>query len=212
MTDETPDCRLYLITPDKIDDVAAFAQTLDTVFIAGDVACLQLRLKDVEDAEILAAAKALMPVCVKHDVALIINDRADLAKIADVDGVHLGQNDGTVADAREMLGFDKIIGVTCHDSLHLAFEAGEAGANYVAFGAFFPTRTKVTTHQAAPDILTGWEEATEIPCVAIGGITLDNAKVLVDAGAHFLAVCSAVWDHPTGPAAAVKAFNDILGT
>lgn len=210
MSETTEGCLLYLITPDRIDDLDAFASTLDAALGAGDVACLQLRLKGVEDDAIIAAAKKLMPIAHSHDVAFLINDRADIALEVDADGVHLGQDDGDVPSVRTLLGHGKDIGVTCHDSMHLAYKAGEEGANYVAFGAFFPTETKDTDYTPETDILAVWDEVTEIPCVAIGGITPENCRELADAGAHFVAVCSAVWNHPEGPAAAVRAFNETL--
>lgn len=201
---------LYLITPPAINDLDAFSRELDAALGAGQVACVQLRMKDAEDDEIIETAKILMPITHKHEVPFFINDRADLAKECDADGVHLGQSDGGLAEARELLGFEKDIGVTCHDSRHLAFSAGEAGANYVAFGAFFPTETKKSDYRTEPEILSLWSEGTEIPCVAIGGITAENCGPLVDAGAHFIAVCSAVWDHKDGAAAAVKEFESIF--
>lgn len=204
-------CELYLITPPQIKDVAAFAASLDKVLATGKVACLQLRLKDVSDDTIRDAGKALMAICHKHDVAFILNDRADLAAELDADGVHLGQHDGDVGTARTLLGHDKDIGVTCHDSRHLAYEAGEAGADYVAFGAFFLTNTKETEFQPELDILTAWEEVTEIPCVAIGGITVENCADVARAGAHFVAVSSGVWDYADGPVKAVEAFAEALG-
>ena len=160
--------------------------------------------------EILRAGAALKPILAAYDVAFILNDRADLAKELGADGVHLGQTDGSVAAARSLLGHDAQIGVTCHDSRHFAMEAGEAGADYVAFGAFYPTATKVTTHRPDPSILSWWTTISEIPCVAIGGITAENAAPLVAAGADFLAVSSAVWAHPDGAGAGVKAFQSVL--
>lgn len=198
-----------MISPAKIE-IDQFAGALEAALGAGDVASFQLRLKDEPDKVILETARKLIPICQKFEVAFILNDRADLAKEAGADGVHLGQTDGIVRDAREILGLDAVIGVTCHNSRHLAFEAGEAGADYVAFGAFFPTQTKATSYIADLDLISGWVDITEIPCVAIGGITPENAKPIAQAGAHFLAVSSAVWDHKNGPAAAVKAFNKIL--
>lgn len=201
---------LYLITPPVIEDLEAFGKKLDEALGAGQVACVQLRLKDADDGVITAATQALMPIAHKHEVSFMINDRADLVKELDADGVHLGQSDGDVKEARELLGHEKDIGVTCHDSRHLGFEAGDAGANYVAFGAFFPTDTKKSDYRPEPEVLKLWSEGTEIPCVAIGGITADNCNPLVEAGAHFIAVCSAVWNHPEGAAAAVKEFEDIF--
>lgn len=176
----------------------------------GDVASLQLRLKDVSDDEVLRAGERLMRIAQARDVAFIVNDRPDLAKKLGADGVHVGQEDAPYADARALLGPDKVIGVTCHNSRHLAMEAAEAGADYVAFGAFYPTATKEAKTQADPAILTWWQDIMEAPCVAIGGITALNALPLVEAGADFLAVSSGVWDHEQGPEAAVRAFNHIF--
>ena len=205
-------CRLYLITPPEIADLAAFAPAFEAALSAGDIACVQLRLKSksgesASDEAILAAAKALMPIAQAHGAAFLINDRPDLAKKAGADGVHVGQSDMTVAEARKLLGEDATVGATCHASTHLAMEAGEAGADYVAFGAFFPTETKDAPTRADPEILAWWSYATTLPCVAIGGVTPENCAPLVAAGADFLAVSGAVWNHPEGPAAAVKAFE-----
>jgi thiamine-phosphate pyrophosphorylase len=199
-------CRLYLITPPSID-VGTFRDTLASALDAGDVAAVQLRLKGTGDDAIRGAADALRPVAQERDVAFLMNDRADLAVETGCDGAHLGREDGDLAAARRLLGPDRTLGATCHDSRHLAMEAAEAGADYVAFGAFFPTGTKETRHRPDPEILTLWSEATEIPCVAIGGITAANCAPLVRAGADFLAVVSAVWSHPEGAAAGVRAMN-----
>lgn len=174
------------------------------------MASLQLRLKDVSDDEILRVGEQLLPIAQRAGVAFIVNDRPDLALRMGADGVHLGQTDGPLSQARALLGHDRMIGVTCHASRHLAMEAAEAGADYVAFGAFFPTTTKVTNSEATPDILTWWQDIMQAPCVAIGGINVDNAAELVKAGADFLAVASGVWDHAEGPAKAVRRFNDIF--
>jgi thiamine-phosphate pyrophosphorylase len=201
--------RLYLITPPIISDLRAFAVTLQEVIEAGDVACFQLRLKDVPDAQILEAASALFPMAQELDVACLINDRPDLAKLAGADGVHVGQQDATIEFARKTIGKDGILGVTCHDSRHLAMEAAEVGADYVAFGAFFDTATKVPLSRATPDILSWWQEVMEVPCVAIGGINPDNGEELMRAGADFLAVSGGVWNWPKGPAAASAAFAEM---
>ncbi len=203
-------CRLYLITPPSLPGLAAFARELEAALSAGDVASLQLRLKDATDDEVLEAASALKPICEAYGVALIVNDRPDLALKAGADGVHVGQDDASYAEARKTLGPDCVVGVTCHDSRHLAMEAAEAGADYVAFGAFFPTATKEPKTQAPVDILNWWADLMTTPCVAIGGITVDNAETLVVAGADFLAVSSGVWSHPGGSGAAVAAFNEIF--
>lgn len=207
-------CRLYLITPADLlagrRTVPAFAGTLAEALDAGDVAAVQLRLKDVEDDAIRRAVDALRPVAQDRGVAFILNDRPDLARETGCDGVHVGQQDTPYAVARRIVGDDAIVGVTCHDSIHLAFEAAEAGADYVAFGAFFESSTKARRFAPTPDLLTRWQEITTVPCVAIGGITVENCGVLVEAGADFLAVAGGVWNHPQGPAAAVRAFNRIF--
>jgi thiamine-phosphate pyrophosphorylase len=204
-----PPCQLYLISPPRFDP--GFPEALKAALDGGPVAALQLRLKDVEDFEVLRAGEVLKPILAAYDVALIVNDRADLAAKLGADGVHLGQGDGSVEEARKLLGRDAQIGVTCHDSRHLAMEASEAGANYVAFGAFFPTATKETQHRPDPAILNWWTVLSPLPCVAIGGITPENAPPLVNAGADFLAVCNSVWQHAGGPGAAVAAFNKLFG-
>lgn len=202
----TLDCRLYLITPPAIDDLAAFGHQLALALDAGDVAALQIRLKDAPDEVVAAAVDALAPIAQARGVAVILNDRPDLAARLPVDGVHVGQSDMSCREARKLMG-DRMVGVTCHDSRHLAMEAAEAGADYVAFGAFFPTSTKDAPTTADPEILTIWQETMETPCVAIGGITAANAASLAAAGADFLAVSAGVWAHPEGPAAAVAALN-----
>jgi thiamine-phosphate pyrophosphorylase len=202
-------CRLYLITPPKFEP-RIFADELARALDGGDVACLQLRMKDVTDHDILRAAEILMPIAQKRDVAFIINDRPDIAHMIRADGVHVGQEDASYAEARETVGKHAIVGVTCHNSRELAFDAGEAGADYVAFGAFFPTQTKEPKTVADIELLQWWAETMTVPVVAIGGITVDNAKPLVQAGADFVAVSAGVWDHKDGPAAAVKAFNSLF--
>jgi thiamine-phosphate pyrophosphorylase len=200
------DCRLYLITPPKIEP-RAFAEDLKRALGAGDVASLQLRLKDVSDDCIARATELLMPIAQKHDVAFILNDRPDLAARLGCDGVHIGQQDATYAEARAAMGRDRIVGVTCHNSKDLAFAAGEAGADYVAFGSFYPTATKEVRFRADIELLEWWATYMTVPVVAIGGITMENAKPLIAAGADFIAVSSGVWNHPLGPAEAVRAFN-----
>ena len=201
-------CQLYLISPLEVG--GDFSVQLEAALSAGPVAAFQFRVKDVDQHEAVALAEPLQAICAAHDVAFIVNDSVALAKRLKADGVHLGQGDGDVSEARELLGRDAQIGVTCHNSRHLAMEAAEAGADYVAFGAFYPTQTKSVEHIADLDTLQKWSLVTEVPCVAIGGITADNAKPLIDGGADFIAVSNAVWTHPQGPAEAVKAFNALL--
>lgn len=208
--DRRPPAKLYLISPPAID--AAFVEALAAAIDAAPiVSAFQLRLKGIDDHRIAELAGPLQAVCASREVAFIINDSVGLAKRLDADGVHLGQDDGDPREARQILGPKAQIGVTCHDSRHLAMEAGEAGADYVAFGAFYPTTTKETKHRPELSILGWWSTLFEIPSVAIGGITPDNAAPLIAAGADFLAVSGAVWNDPEGPAAAVKKFAALQG-
>jgi thiamine-phosphate pyrophosphorylase len=205
----TGPCRLYLITPPKFEP-RVFAEDLKRALDAGDVASLQLRLKDASDGDILRAGEVLMPIAQTRDIAFIVNDRPDLARLMRADGVHIGQDDTPYAEARAVVGKDAIVGVTCHASRDLAFDAGEAGADYVAFGAFFPTATKEPKSRADIGLLQSWAETMVVPVVAIGGITVANAAPLVAAGADFLAVSSGVWSHDGGPAQAVREFNTLF--
>ncbi len=206
MADGVPGCRLYLVTPPRLD-AAAFAPLLAAALDAGDVAAVQLRLKDVPDDELRRTIDALRPVAQSRGVAFLLNDRPDLAVAHGCDGAHVGQSDTPAAEARKILG-DLTLGVSCLASRDLAFDAGDAGADYVAFGAFFPSSTKLEAEAVAlPEILEWWSGLMEVPCVAIGGVTAENCAKLVAAGADFLAVVSAVWSHAEGPAAGVRAMN-----
>lgn len=206
-TDRGP-CKLYLISPQEVG--GAFPDRLKAALEPGITAAFQLRVKNVEEHELAPLAEPLQRICADANVAFIVNDSMQLAKRIGADGVHLGQSDGDVREARALLGPSAQIGKTCHDSRHLAMEAGEAGADYVAFGAFYPTTTKPSNYRPDPSILTWWSTLFEIPCVAIGGITPDNARPLVEAGADFLALCQAVWIKEDS-ASAVRAFAEVLG-
>lgn len=209
MSDADNRCRLYLISPPKFE-TRSFADEVKRALDGGDVASFQLRLKDVSDDDIRRATQTLLPIVQDAGTAFIMNDRPDLAAELGCDGVHVGQEDASYADARAAMGADGIVGVTCHASRHLAMEAAENGADYVAFGAFFPTTTKDPKAHAEPELLQWWAEMMVVPCVAIGGITVDNAAPLIAAGADFLAVSAGVWAHKDGPKAAVKAFNALF--
>ena len=204
--DRRPACQLYLISP--LDVGGAFPDRLRRAFDAGPVAAFQFRVKGIDQHEAVRLAEPLQRICTDADVNFIVNDSISLAKRLGADGVHLGQGDGDVREAREILGRDAQIGVTCHDSRHLAMEAGEAGADYVAFGAFYPTTTKETAHHPDPSILGWWTTLFPMPCVAIGGITPDNAAPLIASGADFLAVSNAVWSGDE--VEAVRAFGRVL--
>lgn len=199
-------CQLYLISP--LDVSGAFPQRLENALDAGPVAAFQFRVKGVDQHEAARLAAPLLDICRARDVAFIVNDSIALAKRLGADGVHIGQEDGSVREARDVLGRDAQVGVTCHASRHLAMEAGDAGADYVAFGSFFPSSTKASEHRPEPELLAWWQRLMEIPCVAIGGITPDNCLALVEAGADFLAVSGSVWGGDE--AAAVRAFTQRL--
>lgn len=209
MADEAPPdrCRLYLISPPALDPAHFRDRLAAALDGGGDIAAFQLRLKALDDDALRRAIDVLRPVAQERGVAFLLNDRADLAARTGCDGAHVGQDDMPAAEARRLLGGDRMLGVTCHGSRDLAIRAGEDGADYVAFGAFFPSTTKEPPSMAEMDILSWWSDLMELPCVAIGGITPDNCGSLVQAGADFLAVSGAVWSHPDGPAAAVRAFD-----
>ncbi|MCW3836801.1 thiamine phosphate synthase [Sphingomonas canadensis] len=205
--DRRPPCQLYLISPPDVG--GDFPARLERALAAGPVAAFQFRVKGLDQHEAARLAEPLQRICAAHEVAFIVNDSVSLAKRLGADGVHLGQQDGDAREARSILGPGAQIGVTCHDSRHLAMEAGDAGADYVAFGAFYPTATKETRHRPDPSILSWWSTLFELPCVAIGGITPENAAPLVKAGADFLAVSGAVWNGDE--AEAVRRFGEVLG-
>ena len=198
--------QLYLISP--LDVSGEFPQRLERALdaVPGLVTAFQFRVKDIDQHEAARLAEPLQAICAAREVAFIVNDSIPLAKRLGADGVHLGQKDGTVEEAREELGREAQIGVTCHASRHLALEAGEAGADYVAFGAFFPSTTKQSEHRPEPELVEWWTGFIEIPCVAIGGITPENCRPLIEAGADFLAVSGAVWNGDE--VASVKAFAE----
>jgi len=202
--------QIYLISPPRIDDIDAFLNQLDEVIAAGVISVFQLRLKDIENREIVLMGKKIVPKLQEAGIAVIINDNPRIAKDLHADGVHLGQEDGDFNEARKLLGKDAIIGITCHNSKHLGMEAAEAGADYVAFGAFYPTQTKEVIHHAEIEILEWWQDIMEIPCVAIGGINIDNALPIINAGADFIAISSGVWNYEGGIKAALKKFQTLI--
>ncbi|MBV8095892.1 MAG: thiamine phosphate synthase [Acetobacteraceae bacterium] len=206
LSSEAGRCRLYLVTPPAFDPTT-FRDTLASALDAGDVAAVQLRLKGADDGPLRRIIDLLRPAAQSRGVAFILNDRPDLAAETGCDGAHVGQDDMPAGQARRVLGPELTLGVTCHNSRDLAMRAGEDGADYVAFGAFFPTTTKEAPTRADPEILSWWSELLELPCVAIGGITAENCAPLVRAGADFLAVMAGVWNHPDGAPEGVRALN-----
>jgi len=205
----TDTCQIYLLTPPVIEDVSAFCETLKATLAAAPVACLQIRLKELDNSALVQAGQAITAVCHAAGVEVIVNDSPELVADIGADGAHIGQEDMDYFSSRELLGGDAILGVTCHNSKELAFAAAKAGADYVAFGAFFDTPTKTPKTRAELEILSWWHEAVEIPSVAIGGITVENAEAVIAAGADFIAVSSGVWSHPDGPAAAVSRLSQL---
>ena len=202
--------QLYLISPPNIQNLDAFLKVLEDIAHTGAVSSFQLRLKDIENRDIAKMGKPIFELLQSAGIACIMNDHARLARDTHADGVHLGQSDDSIKEAREILSKDKIIGVTCHNSKHLAMSAAEAGADYVAFGAFYETQTKITEQRADLETLEWWQDLMEIPCVAIGGINACNALPIIKAGADFIAVSSCVWNNPKGAKAAVLELNDVL--
>lgn len=217
MSENQQRCRLYLITPPQFE-ISEFIENVKRAFDGGDIACLQLRMKDenmktASDDKIKNAAENLLPICKERKISLIINDSAKLAKETGADGVHIGEKqDGTVEEARAIMEKNMIIGASCYDSRDRAMNAGEAGADYVAFGAFYPTQTKTPKGHPTPEILEWWSVYTTVPCVAIGGIKPENAVPLIKAGADFIAVVTGVWNHEGGAGAGVKAYNDVINS
>ena len=203
------DCKLYLITPPKID-LEKFSIELNKVLDIGIVGCFQLRLKNASKELIEKSSETLMPICHNNGVPFILNDRADWAKEIGADGVHVGKGDLSVIDARKLMGKDKVIGSSCYNSYHLAMESGEQGADYVAFGSFFPTKTKDNTERANIDLAENWLMSAIVPLVAIGGITPKNCKPLIMSGVDFLAVISSVWNNERSPASAVIDFKNVI--
>lgn len=203
--------QLYLISPPKIENISEFSKTLEEIAQKNLISSFQLRLKDIENRDIAKIGKELFPILQNAGIACIMNDHSRLARDTHADGVHLGQSDDTIKEAREILGKDAIIGRTCHNSRHLAMEAAEQGADYVAFGAFFPTETK-ETNNTPPDLelLAWWQDFMEIPVVAIGGINSKNAQEIINARADFIALSSGVWKHPKGAIFALEELNEII--
>ena len=189
-------CRLYLVSPQRIDHPALFASDLRAALDGGDVAAFLLRLTDADDPTIARVADTLRPVCQQRDVAFVLARRPDLAVKLDADGVQVDVAD--YAEARQIVGPERQVGVVAPSSRHLAMEAAEAGADYVTFDS------------ADLELIEWWSGLFEIPCVATGDITADNAKPLIAAGADFLAVSDGVWHHKDGPEAAVRAFNALF--
>ena len=201
--------QIYLISPPHIEDINNFKHLLEGVIAADAISVFQLRLKDITNRDYVLTAKQIFPMLQEAGIACIINDNANVARDTKADGVHLGQEDGYVAEARAILGKDRIIGRTCHNSRHLAMIAAEEGVDYVAFGAFYPTTTKEVKYHAEPELLDWWQDLMEIPCVAIGGINAQNALPIINAGADFIAVSSAVWSHKDGVEVALKELKQI---
>ncbi|VAV92656.1 Thiamin-phosphate pyrophosphorylase [hydrothermal vent metagenome] len=202
--------QIYLLTPPQISDLDAFASGLDAVCGAVQIAALQIRLKQADKAELRRVFEVLAPIARKNDTIVIINDDPHLAQELGADGVHLGQNDMAVKAARKLLGPNMVIGITAHNSRHLAMLGGEAGADYVAFGAFYPSATKKTDFVATTELLSWWSAIMEIPCVAIGGITVQNAGVLAKAGTDFVALSAGIWDADDQPVVMVRQLAKIL--
>ena len=198
---------LYLITPPQIHDIN-IENKLKNIFQTGVVKVLQLRLKKSKDQEIIDAGKILKTLCKNHNVTLIINDRPDLAHKIGADGVHIGEEDSSIENARAILGKNAIIGVSCYNSKHQAMIAAEKGADYVAFGAFFKSSTKKTTFRANLELLRWAKKKINMPTVAIGGINSSNYKKVLLNGANYIACSSYIWNNKKiDPVSAINKFK-----
>jgi thiamine-phosphate pyrophosphorylase len=199
-------CRIYLITPPRLD-LPTFQRAFTEALEAGDVAAVQLRLKDTDDDTWKRVIDVLRPIAQSRNVSFLLNDRVDLVKPTGCDGVHVGQEDTPAPEARRILGPSLTLGVTCKGSRHLSMQAAEDGADYVAFGAFFPSTTKDVSNTITPEIIEWWSELMELPSCAIGGITPENCAGIVKAGADFLAVSGCIWNDRDGPGAGIRKLN-----
>jgi thiamine-phosphate pyrophosphorylase len=200
---------LYAVTPDTADTEALLAKC--AAAIDGGAAAIQYRHKDAEGALALAQARAIVALCRARGTLAIVNDDAALAARVDADGVHVGEHDGGPAAARARVGPSRIVGTSCYDSLALARESVDAGADYVAFGSFFPSSSKPRARHASVDIVP-LARRLGVPIVAIGGIDAANARTLADAGVDAVAVISALFTHddPRDVEAAARAIADVF--
>ena len=204
-------CKLYVVSPPSFQKLSLVEENLEAILNFPEVECFQLRLKHISDKELCYAIEAILPACQKHNVTMILNDRVDLVAEYGCDGVHLGPKDMNYSKARNILGKNFVIGVSCQGSRHRAMEVSVAGADYVAFGSFYRSDTKTDSKLIQnSEIIKIWSETTKIPCVAIGGINHDNCRNLIKAGADFLALSSSIWDNPSGPINSVAKFSSIL--
>ncbi len=195
--------QIYLISPPKIE-LKDFLPQLEKALKTGLVPVFQLRLKGFERSEIKKISQELLKICNSNNTQFIVNDDFELALEIGAHGVHLGAEDGSIKLARQQSHPNFVIGASCYDSRHLAMEAGEQGADYISFGAFYESKTKKSRGKPTLEILEWSSEILNLPIVAIGGITDQNCALLVKSGADFLAVISYVWEHPLGVEEALK--------
>ncbi len=211
--------KLYLISPPRFE-LSDFRKELELAFKGGEIPVFQLRMKSeskegaltepADNNEIKKAVRELKGLCNDNNCLFILNDEVSLAAELNCDGVHVGVDDMSVVDARKIMGEGKFIGASCYASVDKAFTAGEQGTDYVAFGVFYDTQTKAAKGRAKPELIEFWSKYTVLPSVAIGGIKINNAKPIIDAGADFIAVVTGVWDHEKGADSAVKEFNELF--
>jgi len=195
--------QIYLISPPEIE-LAKFAQSLELSLKTGLIPAFQLRLKNYETPQLKKISQELKKICDDHNCLFILNDYFDIAMEIGASGVHVGADDEKIAKIRLKAPENFLIGASCYDSRHLAMEAGEQGANYISFGAFFESPTKISRGKPTLEILEWANEMLNLSIVAIGGINADNCQKLVKSGADFLAVISYIWQHPSGPQFAIQ--------
>ena len=200
---------IYLISPSKID-IKTFPGILSQVLETQAVNVFQLRLKNYIDSDLISITSLLYKICIKKNVTFILNDRIDIAKKLDVDGVHLGKEDGSITYARNILGNQKIIGSSCYNNKSLSIKSQNLGANYVAFGAFFKTATKENTTKIVLSDFKNIRKNIKIPIVGIGGLNKFNIKKLIYLKPDFLAFCSSIWNAKRSPQIEIKSLKNVL--
>ena len=198
---------IYLISPQKIKG-NKFYNKLDQVLKTNKVKYFQLRLKKISNLNLIKISKKIKKITRKNNVKFLINDKPSVAKTVDANGCHIGQKDMNFTISRKILGKNKIIGVTCHNSKKLALKAKRYGANYIAFGSFFKSSTKKTAYKANLAILRWAEKKISMPVVAIGGINSSNYKKILASGANFIACSNYIWNNKKlDPVSAINKFN-----
>ena len=200
---------LYLISPENLE-IKKFQLQLEAILMTGTVSIFQLRLKDICEKTLTEHIKKLFPICKKYNVLFILSDNPKLVKLLDLDGVHVGEQDPSISKCREIIGKYKIIGKSCYNSPRLATRSQNNGADYIAFGAFFKTKTKKTFKKINFDQLKKWKNLKKIPVIGIGGINIANCRKISRFHLDFFAISSAVWKSDIGAVKYLKKFKNLI--